>query len=253
MTSFETTTRRDEQMHHFPIISLGIMRVLNLFQHKRFTGDVYTSGRSTSTGITWNEQHQSHSFVRIPRLSNIVFKIVQISAGADHVLCLTSSYSVLAVGSNTCKQLGINDPEVLDSVEPVVVDMPNAGSMLPVQVCCGAASSYCLTADGSVIGWGLNECGQIGSGYVGNGLESGLRKDTRRQHIPTLSPFFGPDRSQLSTTKKIHPISAMIKKLLYSAKGGTHEPHSCGGRPYGILLVAGDRHVRLISTTTKFS
>jgi hypothetical protein len=42
------------------------------------TGDVYTTGRSTSTGINWIDTHQSDKFVRIPRLSNIVFKIVQI-------------------------------------------------------------------------------------------------------------------------------------------------------------------------------
>lgn len=153
-------------------------------------------------------------------VSSVIQRHHQLSAGADHLLCLTSSFSVLTLGSNTCHQLTLkarkNEEQVFDSVEPVVVNMPNA-LLVPVQVCCGAASSHVLTSDGSVVGWGLNDCGQIGSGYVGNGLTEGLRKNTRLQHVPTLSPYFGPNRGG-EAEKQVHPISAMIKKLLYNAK-----------------------------------
>ena len=173
------------------------------------------------------------------------------------MLCLTSSFSVLTLGSNTCHQLTLkprqNEDPVFDSVEPVVVNMPN-DLLVPVQVCCGAASSHVLTSDGSVVGWGLNDCGQIGSGYVGNGLTEGLRKNKRLQHVPTLSPYFGPNRSG-EVGKKIHPISAMIKKLLYNAKKdgnadvntSNNNPEHVDGRPYGVLLVAGDRHCGLLT------
>ena len=247
--------RRKENPNPFPPICCGwtFSSVLS-----SSTGDVYTTGRSTSTGVTWIQTHQSYSYLRIPRLSNIAFKILQIAAGADHMLCLTSNYNVMAIGNNSCYQLGTNDPDILDSVEPLPVQMPNSG-IVPIQVCCGAASSHVLTADGSVVGWGLNDCGQIGSGYIGNGIKSGKRKDVRRQYIPTLSPYFGPEHH--SNEKPIHPISAMIKKMLYSAKlnsgnrgsnlgskdGEYHHNNHHNGRKYGILLVSGDRHCGVVT------
>ena len=66
------------------------------------TGDMYACGMSKATGIA----RMSMILVRIPRLSNLLYKITQVACGADHLLCLTSSYTVLALGSNTQHQLG---------------------------------------------------------------------------------------------------------------------------------------------------
>ena len=230
--------RRKANPNPFPPIACGwnFSSVLS-----SSTGDVFTCGRGSSTGITWIKGHKSQQLLRIPRLSNIVFKIVQISAGADHMICLTSSYSVIGLGSNTCRQLAISEPDVLETVEPVAIQL--SSSIVPVQVACGAATSYILTADGGVVGWGLNDCGQIGSGYIGNGLLTGKKKSKRLQMIPTSSPYFGPDYN----AKPIHPISAMIKKLLYGAGKRTKHQHQKGDRPYAVTLVAGDRHAGILT------
>merc|ERR1711871_850432 len=122
-------------------------------------GDVYTCGRGSATGISWKKGYKSTKPLRIPRLSNIAFKVMQLSCGADHMLCLTSSYSVLALGGNGCRQLAIPDKKIESVVEPVSVKLPD--SIVPIQVCCGAAHSLILTASGGLYGWGLNDCAQL--------------------------------------------------------------------------------------------
>ena len=86
--------------------------------------------------------------------------------------------------------------------------------LVPVKVICGAATSFCMTSDGGLVGWGLNDCGQIGCGYIGNGITEGLKKDTTRQRTPTCSPFFGNGTATIQET--VHPITLMIRTLLHS-------------------------------------
>jgi alpha-tubulin suppressor-like RCC1 family protein len=114
----------------------------------------------------------------------------------------------------------------------VSVKLPS--SVVPTQVCCGAAHSLVLTASGGVYGWGLNNVAQLGCG------------DRKRTHsVPCPTQHLGPDTS----APPIHPISAMIKKMLYSAgkRPAAHHDRDHPGQHYATFVCAGDRHSAVIT------
>ncbi len=89
--------------------------------------------------------------------------IVSAAAGAAHLLLLSANGKVFAEGASTRGQLGNG---VSGGDQGVVAS--KAGPELTgspfVAVAAGMDSSYALTADGRVFGWGLNHYGQLGTG-----------------------------------------------------------------------------------------
>jgi alpha-tubulin suppressor-like RCC1 family protein/predicted peptidase len=86
-------------------------------------------------------------------------EVAQISGGSRHNLALLRDGGVLAWGFNVNGQLGDGRSGAFSSREtPVRVD----GLRDIVQVAAGNNFSLALTADGTVYGWGSNNCGQLG-------------------------------------------------------------------------------------------
>ena len=90
-------------------------------------------------------------------------EVVAVAAGFSHSLALRADGTVLAWGSGGLGQLG-NGLAGRQSV-PVAIGGLGAGSGV-VGVAAGQFHSLALRADGSVLAWGHNRSGQLGSGDV---------------------------------------------------------------------------------------
>ena len=160
--------------------------------------------------------------VRVQALVGI--DIVQVSAGDDHILALSSGGHVYAWGQNFAGQLGTGN-DVEQETSPVRVGLPS-GSGRVVQVAAGDGLSVAVTSTGKVLtwgafpgdgtttahltptvialphnerarsisadsgsveyvtrggeiwGWGVNDSGELGTGYVGD------PKHLFRAHLP---------------------------------------------------------------------
>jgi alpha-tubulin suppressor-like RCC1 family protein len=82
-----------------------------------------------------------------------------ISAGASHSLALLTNGTVMAWGDNESGQLGIGS-SVEDSEVPVAVE----GLTGVKAISAGADYSLALLTNGTVMAWGENESGQLGTG-----------------------------------------------------------------------------------------
>jgi alpha-tubulin suppressor-like RCC1 family protein len=96
-----------------------------------------------------------------PRLSNIIADgVLQISAGSQHVVCLSHSGDVYTWGGNRKGQLG--DGQLTSCFTPKVV--PQLKHRPVVAIACGEGHSMVMTIGGNVYAWGDNSCGQLGVG-----------------------------------------------------------------------------------------
>jgi alpha-tubulin suppressor-like RCC1 family protein len=86
--------------------------------------------------------------------------ITAIAAGSNFSLALTSNGSVLAWGDNTNEELG--DGTTTSSDTPVPAILP-AGTHVTA-IAANYVYSLALTSDGSVLGWGYNQDGELGDG-----------------------------------------------------------------------------------------
>ncbi len=88
--------------------------------------------------------------------------IVGISMGGTHALALCSDGSIASWGLNSRGQLG--NGTTTNSTEPVLVTATGAlAGKSVVQVAAGYDDSLAVCSDGTVIGWGNNQYGQLGS------------------------------------------------------------------------------------------
>jgi alpha-tubulin suppressor-like RCC1 family protein len=87
--------------------------------------------------------------------------VTAIAAGARHSLALLSNGTVMAWGDNESGQLGIGTTAE-DSEVPVAVK----GLSGVTAISAGANYSLALLSDGTVMAWGANESGQLGTGGI---------------------------------------------------------------------------------------
>lgn len=89
--------------------------------------------------------------------------VTAISAGGFHVVALTSAGAVLTWGFNSVGQLGNGtDTDPHSSNVPVVVHLPPG--VTATAVAGGGQHSTALTSTGTVLAWGYNDHGQLGTG-----------------------------------------------------------------------------------------
>jgi alpha-tubulin suppressor-like RCC1 family protein len=145
----------------------------------RLAGGVYHSLAVTSSGGVfawgWNNVGQLGNGstigsdvpvrVRLPGGT----KVIGISAGFAHTLAVTSTGGVLAWGKNYNGDLA--NGSTTDSAVPVRPTLPPGTKV--VAVAAGTDNSFALTSTGAVLGWGLNNDGQLGNGSTGNNVPPG--------------------------------------------------------------------------------
>ncbi len=97
-----------------------------------------------------------------PVLVKGIANIVAIAAGKAHSLALKSDGTLLAWGDDSNGQIGDGGNPILGELKPVAVAVRGASKI--VAVAAGATHSLALKSDGTLLAWGSNETGQIGSG-----------------------------------------------------------------------------------------
>ena len=94
--------------------------------------------------------------------------IVQIAAGANHNMVLTSDGAVYTWGWNYHGQLGNNTKTNSNTIVAVqTIGTPIAGKKI-VKIAAGQGHSLALTDDGMVYTWGRNDTGQLGNNATTN-------------------------------------------------------------------------------------
>lgn len=86
--------------------------------------------------------------------------VTAVAAGDRHTVALTRGGAVLAWGAGESGQLGRGDTS--GSATPVLVALP-AGTRVTA-LAAGSDTTLALTADGGVLGWGVNGRGELGDG-----------------------------------------------------------------------------------------
>lgn len=122
-------------------------------------GEVYGWGTNTAGRLCF-----CGKTVKYPeKLDDSLTNIVDIAAGDNHGLALTSGGQVYGWGSNSLRQLGSVEDRIVE--EPVVIPVTDKkGNELSVRDI-AAAGSHCLavTSDSDVYAWGDNNDGQLGT------------------------------------------------------------------------------------------
>jgi alpha-tubulin suppressor-like RCC1 family protein len=130
-----------------------------------------TNGKLWAWGNNFNGQlgngstSNSYTPVQVPGLPD---KVVQVSAGIQHVLVRLADTSVWAWGYDIYDQLGDNDKNKQDKLSPVrvVADEANTPFTNATDIRAFGSSSMARTAAGWFI-WGDNTYGQLGTGGKG--------------------------------------------------------------------------------------
>ena len=88
--------------------------------------------------------------------------VIDIAAGTNHILVLKSDGTVWSTGTNKYGQLG--DGSTVDSNSFHKVKLNENGEYLEniVSIAAGYSTSYAVTSDGEVYGWGSNDDGELG-------------------------------------------------------------------------------------------
>jgi alpha-tubulin suppressor-like RCC1 family protein len=130
------------------------------------TGQLYAFGSNYSgqLGNTTNggteEPNPTPALISLPGASG---PVVQIAAGADHSLAVTSTGQLYAFGLNEFGQLGsaTNNGTMNPNPTPTLVTLPTSDPV--TQVAAGYAHSLALTSSGQLFAFGSNYYGQLGS------------------------------------------------------------------------------------------
>jgi len=100
--------------------------------------------------------------------------VVAIAAGAEFCLALRSNGTVMAWGSDEYGQLGhdISEETGPEEEEISTVPVPVEGLSGVTAIAAGARHSLALLGDGSVMGWGEDNYGEIGDGVLADSHEA---------------------------------------------------------------------------------
>ena len=120
------------------------------------------------TVMSWgaNSSGDLGTGIRNPNGSNVPVKVdlirtaVGVAAGYDHSAAVLANGTVMSWGSNQFGQLGIGTRNFLASDDPIAV----AGLRTATAICAGDFQTQALRKDGTVVGWGSDDVGQLANG-----------------------------------------------------------------------------------------
>ncbi|KAF3926145.1 Alsin [Orbilia brochopaga] len=134
------------------------------------TGFVYAWGTFRCSdgilGFSEDQRIATHPFL-LPNLKNIV----EISAGVDHILALSSTGTVFAWGNGQQYQLG---RRVIERTRMNGLVPREFGLKKIVAIGAGSYHSFAVDVNGRVWAWGLNQYGQCGIDLEGKTGEDGV-------------------------------------------------------------------------------
>ncbi len=94
--------------------------------------------------------------------------VTAVAAGAEHTLALLADGKVMAWGANHDGQLGAEEEGFASSVPVEVVGLTAKATAIAA----GAGHSLALLSNGTVMAWGDNENGQLGTGATAEAVET---------------------------------------------------------------------------------
>lgn len=150
------------------------------------SGRIFAWGDNTSGRLGNSSTTSSRVPVRVTTTGLLSGKtVVKIAAGGSHSLALTSDGQVAAWGSNSSWQLGTGG-SASGSAAPVAVSRSGVlEDKLVTEIAAGQSHSVALLSDGTMVAWGTNSSGQLGTGnttlsalpvaVLSNGALAGIR------------------------------------------------------------------------------
>ena len=142
------------------------------------TGNDLVLQWATTALVAWGDgyDYDTNSLPQVSSLTGALAgkTISALAAGADHNLALCTDGTVAGWGNNQAGQLGAGT--LLDSNGvPVAVSMTGVLSgKAVIALAAGGAHSLALCSDGTLVSWGSNNSGQLGSTAVGSGQDTSL-------------------------------------------------------------------------------
>jgi alpha-tubulin suppressor-like RCC1 family protein len=173
-----------EGLSNISAIAMGEEHILALDRN----GRVWSWGNSKSGRLGHGkydyEYNTKREFkkIRTPMMIRDLENVVQIAAGKDFSVALTSDGVVYSWGVNTVGQLG--STSMMNAKKPQVITA--LSGMKIVSVACGDAHCMALTDTGSVLTWGHNLWAQLGHGDT----ISELRKPTQLSALKGMRVSF---------------------------------------------------------------
>eukprot|EP01089_Gocevia_fonbrunei_P019334 TRINITY_DN6819_c0_g1_i1.p1 TRINITY_DN6819_c0_g1~~TRINITY_DN6819_c0_g1_i1.p1 ORF type:complete len:361 (-),score=43.33 TRINITY_DN6819_c0_g1_i1:22-1104(-) len=178
---------KKETIPYFTHISCGI-------RHSAFVsseGKIYTVGYGKFGELGHGDTQTKTIPTAVPNLDGI--KIVQVSCGWKHTVCLTDTGAVYSWGDNTYKQLGFQSETISKDNQPKIESIPQPSKTphrriisrkktsdsrcVPTptkitslenykitKIACGASFTAVLTASGDLLSFGRGNYGQLGTG-----------------------------------------------------------------------------------------
>ena len=164
--------------------------------------------------------------------SSSYYKAIQVSAGCDHTCALLSNGSVACWGYNYHGQLGTGD--TIDRYVPTLVKGIDGEGILTdvIQISAGCIHTCALLSNGSVVCWGDNSVGQLGTGDTNDRLVPTIVKGINGEGILT-------DVVQISTGG-YHTCALLSNGSI-----------ACWGLNYEGQLGTGDTEHRYVPTLVK--
>ena len=136
------------------------------------TGQVYTCGANGNgqlgTGSRSNVDVAHPVPVSLPGTSGKAARVRRIAAGSRHTLLLAKDGSVWSFGHNGCMQCGQGDATNGYYEENVLTPQRVVGVAAASDVTCGREHSMVVQHDGTVVAFGANGVGQLGTGKIGH-------------------------------------------------------------------------------------
>ncbi|CAD8075061.1 unnamed protein product [Paramecium primaurelia] len=119
----------------------------------------------TNNGDVFQYQVKDGQFINTPKKINSLQNINQIECGEDHFVALTNDGSILTMGDDTYGQcgLGSNNRSTAPPFYEQRIRNPTKIENLPKinKIICGSNHTLCISAEGSVYGWGSNSQMQL--------------------------------------------------------------------------------------------
>ena len=186
-------------------------------------------------GLLGFSGNQKHQYLPIPVLTlkskpGDVEKFVDVAAGNDHVVVLTTHGNVYTWGVGERGQLGrkVLERHKITATTPERIVLGKRTNMA-VAVGAGSYASFAVDAAGDVWGWGANSTGQTGTGFVDGNTD-------REIHVPRK--IVGLGASELGGGEKVVQIAGGDDHTLFLTSEG--RVYSCGLSIGGQLGLADD-------------
>jgi alpha-tubulin suppressor-like RCC1 family protein len=210
------------------------------------TGQVYAFGMNpqgqlgnlTNTGTP--TPNPTPALVTLPGASG---QIVQLAAGAEHSLALTSTGQAFAWGDNHYGELGYGTNIGTDNPNPTPAQIVlPAGAGPIVQIAAGSFFSLVLTAAGQVYAFGVNVQGQLGN-TTNNGLFAANPARTLVGFTEATGPIVqiaaGKSHSlALTSTGQLYAFGDNYNGQLGSVTGLTNPAPTLADIPAGTAIEA---------------